>query len=180
MTTSTLRRLGVPLAVGVAVLALVLLVVRLGDSPEDGTAAGSGGGAGGGSPASPPADTPTSTEPPPGTPSVVPPEPGPDPGTGADQRMSRFVSVEPGGSATTLDVRFWGGVETCYEYDVRVAEDGRAVELRLVERTRSKGPCIELAQQYVRTVHLQDPLGGRRVADADTGETLLPAAPDVG
>jgi hypothetical protein len=70
-------------------------------------------------------------------------------------------------------VRFWGGVETCYAYSVRAEEGDRAVRLTLVERSRSDGPCIELAQQYDRTVHLREPLGDRRVVDAETGETLI-------
>jgi hypothetical protein len=174
MTSSALRRAGIPIAVALVVLAVILTVVRLTDS-SDGTPAGAGAGGGvgdggvSGSPA--PASSGTAGA----SPSVVPPEPGPEPraGPNPDERMSRFVSVEPGSAGTTLDVRFWGGVDTCYEYTVRAVESERAVRLRLVERARSKGPCIELAQQYLITVHLKEPLGARRVADDATGETLL-------
>jgi hypothetical protein len=171
MTTSGIRRAGIPLAAAVAVLAVILAVVLLTDSPGS-APAGSGVGAGGGATGS---EAPASSGTAGATPSVVPPEPGPEPSAGPnpDDRMSRFVSVRPGAEQTTLEVRFWGGVETCYEYSVRTDESDRVVRLRLVERARSKGPCIELAQQYVLTVHLQDPLRGRRVVDADTGETLL-------
>lgn len=172
MTSSAVRRVGIPLAVGLGVLAVILAVVRLTGSPDGGGSAGTGAGAGGGvTGTAAPGSGGTAGA----TPSVVPPEPGPEPSAGPDPdaRMSRFVSVAPGQHGATLEVQFWGGVETCYEYSIRADESDREVGLRLVERSRSKGPCIELAQQYVRTVHLQAPLDGRRVVDADTGETLL-------
>jgi hypothetical protein len=174
MSSSVIRRAGIPIAVAVVVLAVILAVVRLAGSPG-GTPSGSGAGAGGGATGS---EEPGSGGTGGATPSVVPPEPGPEPSAGPnpDEPMSRFVSVEAGPEGTTLAVRFWGGVDTCYEYTVRALERERAVRLRLVERARSKGPCIELAQQYDVTVHLQEPLGGRRVVDAHTGDTLLAPA----
>jgi hypothetical protein len=170
MTSPAVRRVAVPLAVALVVLAVIFTVLRLADPAGE---APGGAGAGGGLAGS---EAPGTTGTAPVTPSVVPPEPGPEPsgdGPAQDQRMSRFVRVAPGSEATLLEVRFWGGVETCYEYEVRADETGRTVRLTLVEKRTAKGPCIELAQQYDRTVHLQRPLDDRRVVDAQTGETVL-------
>ena len=101
---------------------------------------------------------------PPSAPST---EPGPD------KPMSRFTSVRRGADDSALQVRFWGGVEDCYEYAVRAEESADTVALSLSERTMFDGACIDMAQEYDRTVRLDEPLGGRRVVDADTGETLL-------
>lgn len=113
---------------------------------------------GGGGPGS------TGSAAPPSAPST---EPGPD------EPMSRFTSVRRGADDSSLEVRFWGGVEDCYEYAVRAAESADTVALSLSERTTFDGACIDMAQEYDRTVRLDEPLGGRRVVDADTGETLL-------
>lgn len=163
----TLRR-AVPFLVAVGVLLLVLAVMgvaRLADPPgegEAGTSPGGGAGSSGssGSPGSP-----------------LPADPSTDPGAGTqpaqDDQLTRFTSVGVGADEATLDVSFWGGVDTCYRYEVRVDEGPDGVALSLAETHRSDGPCIDLAQEYRRTVTLDAPLGDRQVRDADTGEVVL-------
>jgi hypothetical protein len=86
---------------------------------------------------------------------------------------SRFdsVSVVDGGSG--LQVTFYGGVESCYTYTVVAEENETQIALRLAEE-RNGEVCIDLAQQYERTVDLKEPLGSRRVVDADTNISLYP------
>jgi len=160
----TLRRFA-PLAAAAAALAIVLLVmgiVRLADPPGEGVGgAGSGGSSGstgsgsaGSSGAAMPSDAPST-------------EPGPD------QPMTRFTTVRATDDGRALAVTFWGGVDTCYRYDISAAESSRDVSLSLSEERRTDGPCIDLAQEYDRTVALDEPLAGRRVVDAATGEVVL-------
>lgn len=146
MTSQALRRVGVPVAVAVVVLAVVLGVFRLADPPGSapgGSVVGSPG-AGGGAPA-----------------------PGPD------EPMSRFTSVAGGADGRSLEVQFWGGVEDCYRYTVGAEQTHKLVTLSLTEKTTFDGACIDLAQQYDRTVRLDGALGTRAVVDATTGEVLL-------
>jgi hypothetical protein len=163
----TLRR-AVPFLVAAGVLAIVLAVmgiVRLVDPPGEGV----GGTAGSGGPASSsPSGGGTS-----GSVGTASPPPAPSTEPGPDDPQSRFTAVQLGRDETSLDVTFWGGVHTCYRYDVRADEDPHAVSLSLSEDRRSDGPCIELAQEYHRTVQLDEPLGDRRVTDAATGEVIL-------
>jgi len=91
--------------------------------------------------------------------------------------MSRFSSVTRGPDGRSLEVRFWGGVDTCYRYTVDADETGREVSLTLREKTTFDGACIDLAQQYDRTVRLEEDLGIREVVDAVTGEILLAPSP---
>lgn len=110
----------------------------------------------------------TGTAVPPATPSTAPStEPGPD------DPMSRFISVTRGADGRSLDVTFWGGVEDCYAYTVRAEESADVVALSLSERSTFEGACIDMAQEYDRTVRLEQPLGVRRVVDAATGDVLL-------
>ena len=78
---------------------------------------------------------------------------------------SRFDSVAPVDGGAALRVSFYGGVDSCYSYDVVATESADQVTLRLVEKRRGE-VCIDLAQQYERTVQLAKPLGqpdrGRR------------------
>jgi hypothetical protein len=169
----TLRR-AVPFLVAVGVLLVVLAVMgvaRLVDPPGEGEAGTSPGGGGGSSGSSGSAGSSGS----PGSP--LPADPGTDAGAGTqpsqDEPQTRFTSVGVGADEATLDVSFWGGVDTCYRYEVRVDEGPDAVALSLAETHRSDGPCIDLAQEYRRTVTLDTPLGDRQVRDADTGEVVL-------
>ena len=155
MTSQTLRRVGVPLAVALAVLGLVLGVGRLVDPPGEGGVGGSIGSPGHG-PTTGPTDDPTA-----------------DPAA----PMSRFTSVTVGAGGDAVDVRFWGGVEDCYRYTILARETDKTVTLRLREESTFDGACIDLAQEYERTVSLDAPLGVRTVLDAVTGESLLAPSP---
>ncbi len=105
--------------------------------------------------------------------SAVPPAP-PSTAPSAEPPDSRFTSVRRGDDDRSIDVTFWGGVPECYDYDVRAAEDDRAVRISVVERrTAGDKPCIDLAVEVRRTVRLDAPLGLRQVVDPETGETLL-------
>jgi hypothetical protein len=84
---------------------------------------------------------------------------------------SRFDSATPVDGDTALRVSFYGGVDSCYSYDVVAKESADQVSLRLVETSRGE-VCIDLAQEYERTVQLAKPLGGRTVVDADTGSPI--------
>ena len=86
---------------------------------------------------------------------------------------SRFDSVAPVDGGAALRVTFYGGVESCYTYTVVAEETAKQVALRLVEE-RNGDVCIDLAQQYERTVDLKGPLGSRPVMDADTNQSLYP------
>ena len=150
--------------VAATVLAVVLTVIALAGRGNDtdpvDSVPGSGSSAGGGTSGSA-----GSALPPP----AASTEPGPD------DPMTRFTSVRADASGRTLTVTFWGGVDTCYRYAVRSDETARDVSLSLAEERRGDGPCIEIAQQYERTVRLEAPLGDRQVVDAATGEVVLDA-----
>lgn len=178
MSSSFLRSAGVPVAAALAVLALLLVVFRLVDSSGTSSSTGTSNNAGGstgavtgapgtggnGDPGSIGAPEPPSRAPGPGT---------PDP----DEPMSRFTSVTPRADGSSVDVRFWGGVDTCYRYSVHAREEGDTVTLRLKEESTFDGACIELAQEYDRTVRLDQPLGTRTVVDAVTRDVLLAPSP---
>lgn len=144
-----------PLAVALVVLAVVLGVAmgltRLTGSP---------GGSGGGSPGS-------SGDGSPGSGSTQAP----------DELMSRFTSVTRGADGRSVEVQFWGGVEDCYRYTVDAEDVGATVALTLTEEATFEGACIDLAQQYDRTVRLDAALGSRAVVDTVTGDVLLGPAP---
>ena len=91
---------------------------------------------------------------------------------------SRFDSVSPVDDGAGLLVTFYGGVDTCYTYLVAAEESAKEVALRLVEDRTSGEVCIDVAQQYERTVELERPLGDRRVVDAETGTALYPVRSD--
>ncbi|MEV7418927.1 hypothetical protein [Streptomyces sp. NPDC089919] len=70
-----------------------------------------------------------------------------------------------------LTVHFWGGV--CSTYRAEVRESSAAVRVTIVDTPRDPGrACILIAQDMSVTVTLQQPLGGRKVIDATSGETL--------
>lgn len=109
-----------------------------------------------------------------------------DPGTPADPVAppvepsvvtSRFDSVATANGGAALRVTFYGGVDSCYTYDVVANETTDQVSLRLVEK-RTAEVCIDLAQQYERTIKLVEPLGSRQVIDADTDSVLYPVRTD--
>jgi len=167
MTSESLRRVGVPLAIALGVLALVLGVMRLVDPPGDGVGGSVVGspGSGGGEPGSSGNAAPPSAD------------PGDQPTTDPDAPLSRFTSVTTDADGTSLDVAFWGGVEDCYRYSVVARETDATVTLSLREKTTFEGACIDLAQEYQRSVGLEQPLGTRAVLDDVTGESLLAPSP---
>ena len=122
-----------------------------GDEPSDGAS-------GGGVPGSPGSVDPAS----PVAPAVEP-----------TPASSRFDSVSPVDGGAALAVTFYGGADSCYTYKVVAEESAEQVSLGLVE-DRSGEMCIELAQQYKRTIELEQPLGERVVVDAETGLSLYP------
>ena len=156
-------------AVVLAVLGLVLGVLRPWTDPTADDSSGRGAGPGSGSTVGSPGTGGGSSgssgdASPPATPSAEP---------GADDPQTRFTAVDLGADGASLDVTFWGGVETCFRYTLRADEDPQLVSISLVEERRTDGPCIEMAQEYRRSVALDEPLGDRRVRDAETGESLL-------
>lgn len=154
--------------VAVGVLAVVLAVmgiVRLADPPGEGEGGGAVGTASGTAPGGGSSGS---------TGTGSPAEPLPSAAPGGDAQQTRFTAVAVGADGDALDVSFWGGVDTCYRYAVRADESERGVALSLSEDRTTDGPCIDLAQQYDRTVRLDKPLGDRRVIDAATGEVVLP------
>ena len=156
-------------AVLVLVLGILALAGRGDDTGTTGAGSGPGGSAGSGS-----SDGHT------GQGGMAPPstgepgsDPGSEPGSGADDPMTRFTAVRAGSDDRSVDVTFYGGVDTCYAYVVRADETSRQVALSLSEERKGDGPCIDLAQEYQRSVPLDRPLGDRRVVDATTGDVLL-------
>lgn len=129
--------------------------------PEPGPTASTDPGTGGGSvPGSPGTGTPVDP--------VDPTMPTAEPPTGA-----RFTDAAIADDGRTLLVTFFGGVEECYDYAVTAEESAAVVSLTLVERTvPGDRACIELAQEHRRKVPLEEPLGDRRVVDAESGSTV--------
>lgn len=170
MTQPALHRLAVPVAVALAVLALVggisYLAGRGGDTVTGPGASqpGEPGGGADGSAGSGPLSPGPGGEPAPQTPAT-------------DRPLSRFTEVSPGADGRSLTVTFWGGVKECFDYTVTARESEQDVALRLVERSRHDGPCIELAQEHSRQVRLAAPLAAREVVDAETGTALLAPSP---
>ena len=110
----------------------------------------------------------------PGSSGSAEPDPPVAPDVEPPAATSRFDSVAPVGDGAGLRVTFYGGVDTCYAYVVEAEESAEEVALRLVEERTDGEVCIDLAQQYERTVELERPLGDRRVVDAETGLALYP------
>jgi hypothetical protein len=175
MTSESIRRIGVPLAVAVLVLAVVAGIgwaARDGGSGTNGATPGSVGSAPAGDGSS--GDSGAVSSPLPADPSAGSPvAPAPDP-TGP---RSQFTAVTAGPDGRSIDLTFWGGVEDCYRYTVRAQETPESVTLLLTQKSTSTGACIDLAQQYDRTVRLDEPLGSRSVVDAKTDEVLLAPSP---
>jgi len=152
----------------------VIAVAGRGDDVDTGSAGAGGGssdgrsGQGGMAPPSASSSMPSTS---PGNDSGT--APGNGSNAGADDPMTRFTDVRAGAGDRTVEVTFYGGVDTCYAYVVRADETAQQVALSLSEERKGDGPCIELAQEYERSVPLDRPLGDRRVVDAATGDVLL-------
>ncbi|MCT4355308.1 hypothetical protein M5362_19425 [Streptomyces sp. Je 1-79] len=106
---------------------------------------------------------------PPAKPSPTPtPTPDPDRGT---EPVRQLQSYRVDGTGTKLSVTFWGGV--CNEYTATAAESADKVTVRVTEKPMDPGrACIAIAVEVTRTVTLQQPLGGRTVVDAPSGEPV--------
>ncbi|MEU6983747.1 hypothetical protein ABZ946_09980 [Streptomyces sp. NPDC046324] len=106
---------------------------------------------------------------PPAKPSPTPP-PARDPGEGtAPERQLTSYRVD--GAGTKLSVTFWGGV--CSEYTATARESADEVTVRVAEKPMEPGrACIAMAVEVTRTVTLEQPLGGRTVVDAPSGEPV--------
>jgi hypothetical protein len=179
------RRL-VPLLAAAALLVVVVAVlgvarlVDASDDGDDGTTAGSSGstgpsassGSGSSGSSALPGSSGSDGDGRSGQGGMAPPsapatEPGPD------DPMTRFTRTMAGADGRSVEVTFYGGVDTCYRYAVRADESAQEVALSLREERTSDGPCIDLAQEYRRSVPLDAPLGDRQVVDAATGDVLL-------
>ena len=166
--SSTAVRRAVPLLAAVAVVAVLAGAAYLSrDSRGPSSAVPAGGGSQPGSDGGGSAGSSGS----PGTPAPTgsPVAPSAQPST----VTSRFETVADVSGGSALAVSFYGGVDTCYRYEVVAEETARQVALRLVE-TRVGEVCIDLAQHYERQVPLERPLGERVVVDATTGLPLHP------
>ncbi|GHD97979.1 hypothetical protein [Streptomyces alanosinicus] len=64
-----------------------------------------------------------------------------------------------------LHVSFFGGV--CADYKASAKESGDRVTVTVTERPWPDKVCVLIAKEYVKTVRLTAPLGGRTVVDAD-------------
>ncbi|MEU6882935.1 hypothetical protein [Streptomyces sp. NPDC046712] len=108
---------------------------------------------------------------PPAKPAPTPPPthtPGPDEGTAPERRIE---SYRVDGAGTKLSVTFWGGV--CSEYTATAGESADKVAVRVTERPTEPGrACIAIAVEVTRTVTLEQPLGGRVVVDAASGDPV--------
>ena len=160
-----------PALVAAAVLVVVLGILALAGRGDDTGTAGAGSGGSAGS-AGGDGHSGQGGMAPPSAPGA---EPGSDSGSGsgADDPMTRFTAVRAGADDRSVDVSFYGGVDTCFAYVVRADETAQQVALSLSEERKGDGPCIDLAQEYDRSVPLDRPLGDRRVVDAATGDVLL-------
>lgn len=159
----SVRAVAAPVVVALLVLGLVAGAVALsGGFGSDEVAVGPGSGAtGGGEPGSSGREVPGSS----GTGSATPGGP-----ADGGQPMSRFIAAVPSPDGMSLTATFWGGVEDCFRYRVTARETEQTVELTLHEKRRGGTPvCIELAQEWTRTVTLDQPLGDRTVVDGSNG-----------
>ncbi|MBT2440493.1 hypothetical protein J7E93_10290 [Streptomyces sp. ISL-36] len=96
------------------------------------------------------------------------PTPAPDEGTAPARQIG---SYRIDGTGTKLSVTFWGGV--CSEYTATAEESAGKVGVRVTERPIDPDrACIAIAVEVTRTVTLEQPLGGRTVVDAASGEPV--------
>ncbi|MFF4485624.1 hypothetical protein ACFY0F_03885, partial [Streptomyces sp. NPDC001544] len=73
--------------------------------------------------------------------------------------------------STSLTVAFEGGV--CADYKVSAAEDSGKVTVTVTETPWKDKVCILIAKVYHRTVHLDQPLGDRKVVGSDGQEVPM-------
>ncbi|MEU0337168.1 hypothetical protein [Streptomyces sp. NPDC006193] len=102
----------------------------------------------------------------PALPSAAPEGPG-TPGRSRGVKVNAYTA-----DGRTLSLGFTGGV--CADYKTSVRESGGRVTVKVVERPWPGKVCVLIAKQYVKTVTLDAPLGGRTVVGEDGGR--IPAA----
>ncbi|MGW5785178.1 hypothetical protein ACWEWK_14400 [Streptomyces sp. NPDC003757] len=115
-------------------------------------------------PASPPSPSPSD-------------EPTSKPGKPRDVPVSGYTAADG-----ELTVHFTGGV--CSDYDAKAEESGGKVTVTVTETPHPDKVCVLIAEEYERTVPLDEPLGARTVVGSD-GEDVpvhkpgarLPAPP---
>ncbi|GGV39283.1 membrane protein [Streptomyces longisporoflavus] len=108
----------------------------------------------------------------PSTPSSPPTptgKPGQEPGAGGAKDPAAHVeSYRADGESLT--VHFYGGA--CGEYSASADESKDSVRVKVTE-TRKKGEvCVMMAKEFTETVTLDEPLGDRKVVDAQGGGTV--------
>ncbi|MFD3946580.1 hypothetical protein [Streptomyces sp. NPDC058579] len=105
-----------------------------------------------------------------------PAKPTPTPTTKPDQGEGtaparQIQSYRVDGAGTKLSVTFWGGV--CSTYTATAEESAAKVSVRITEKAIDPDrACIAIAVEVTRTVTLEQPLGGRAVVDAASGEPV--------
>ncbi|MDT9688008.1 hypothetical protein Q5762_06520 [Streptomyces sp. P9(2023)] len=98
------------------------------------------------------------------------PTPTPDPGEGTAP-VRQIESYRVDGTGTKLSVTFWGGV--CSTYTATAEESADKVSVRVTEKpTDPDRACIAIAVEVTRTVTLEQPLAGRTVVDAASGQPV--------
>ena len=77
---------------------------------------------------------------------------------------------------TTIEVRFYNGVEPCYGVDHATVEQSPAaviVEVGVGSNPAAGGvACIEIAELQAVRLTLTRPLGDRAIVDASTGQAV--------
>ncbi|WP_369270534.1 hypothetical protein AB5J55_11315 [Streptomyces sp. R11] len=111
------------------------------------------------------------------TPSQEPPaQPSPRPSGPKDEPTSAPVTRNVGVDGYTVDgreltVAFTGGV--CADYKVTASESGDEVTVRVTETSQPEKVCILIAKVFHKTVHLDEPLGDRKVVGTDGQDVPL-------
>ncbi|MEE1942496.1 hypothetical protein V1L54_24350 [Streptomyces sp. TRM 70361] len=104
---------------------------------------------------------------------AAPADPGQEPEK--SPRTARYVEEYAPGDRT-LTVHFWGGV--CHRHDVTARESAETVTVRITERPEQPGRvCVQIAKEMTAEVTLEEPVGDRRILDAE-GEPLPEGDPD--
>ncbi|MFG2646518.1 hypothetical protein [Streptomyces sp. NPDC048436] len=95
--------------------------------------------------------------------------PGPTekPGTSSDPAI-HVKSYSADGKSLT--VSFWGGV--CSDYAASADESKDSVRVKVTETHKKGEVCVAIAKEFTETVTLDQPLGDRKVVDAEGGKTV--------
>ncbi|NBM16382.1 hypothetical protein GUY61_12165 [Streptomyces sp. GC420] len=95
-----------------------------------------------------------------------------DPGDGTAAETTTLPADSYAVEGRTLKVTFTGGV--CHTFSVKAEkQEAGSVTVRVTSTPKDPGKvCITLAKEFTRSVPLDEPLGGRKVLDAATGEPV--------